>query len=208
MTTKQAFPDATTVYTITANNGSCTGTDSVTVFVNPAPNAFAGNDTTAFINQPLQLNGIDLNNSGLSTYSWSPANGLNNTQIANPIATPGNDITYLLTITTVNGCTSTARINIKVFSQPEIYVPTAFTPNKDGLNDILKARPVGLKEFRLFSVYNRLGELVFSTTDAAVGWNGIYHSKAQPADIYVWIAEGVSYNGTIIRRKGTVALLR
>ena len=204
----EAFPDATTVYTITANNGICTGTDSVTVFVNPAPHAFAGNDTTAFINQPLQLNGTDLNNSGMSTYSWWPANGLNNTHIANPIATPGNDITYLLTITTVNGCAGTARINIKVFSHPEIYVPTAFTPNSDERNDILKARPVGLKEFRLFSIYNRLGELVFSTTDAGIGWNGIYQSKAQPADIYVWIAEGVSYNGTIIRRKGTVALLR
>ncbi|KAA9035488.1 T9SS type B sorting domain-containing protein [Ginsengibacter hankyongi] len=154
------------------------------------------------------MNGTDLNNSGMSTYSWSPANGLNNTHIANPIATPGNDITYLLTITTVNGCAGTARINIKVFSHPEIYVPTAFTPNSDAINDILEARPVGLKEFRLFSIYNRLGKLVFSTTDAGIGWNGIYHSKAQPADIYVWIAEGVSYNGTIIRRKGIVALIR
>ena len=134
--------------------------------------------------------------------------GLNNTHIANPIATPGNDITYLLTITTIYGCTSTARINIKVLSQPEIYVPTAFTPNKDGLNDVLAAKPVGLKEFRLLSVYNRLGELVFSTTDDANGWNGMYHSKMQPAGVYVWIAEGVSFDGGTIRRKGTVALLR
>ena len=204
----KVIPDTTTMYIITARNGNCSATDSITVFVNPMPQAFAGKDTIAFLNQPLQLNGKDLAGAGNSSYSWSPPSGLNNPHISDPVAMPANDITYVLTITTVHGCESSAQVNIKVFNRPEIYVPTAFTPNGDGLNDILKAKPFGLKEFRLFRVYNRFGQLVFSTTDATNGWNGFFHSKSQPAGVYIWVAEGISYNKTVIRRNGTVTLLR
>ncbi len=203
-----ASPDVTTTYIITATNGTCMAMDSVTVFVNPKPQAFAGNDTSTFKNQSLQLRGIDLNNAGSATYSWSPPSGLNNSTIASPIAVVDKDITYLFTITTASGCKSTDNIAITIFDQAEIYVPNAFTPNSDGLNDILNAKPVGLKQFNYFKVFDRQGEMIFSTTNARKGWEGTFRSKPQQAGVYVWIAEGVLFTGEIIKRKGIVTLIR
>lgn len=178
------------------------------MLVNPTPQAFAGNDTIALKNQPLQLKGIDLNNAGSSGYSWLPSSGLNNLTIANPIAIVDKDITYQLTVTTANGCKSRDSILIKIFDLPEIYVPNAFSPNGDGLNDILKVKPVGLKSLKSFRIFDRWGSMLFSTTDMAKGWDGSFKSSAQPGGVYVWIAEGVLFNGEIIKRKGIVTLIR
>ncbi len=89
-----------------------------------------------------------------------------------------------------------------------IYVPAAFTPNGDGLNDILKAIPFGIKEFRHFALYNRWGELVFRTTDPSVGWDGTFRGKKQDAAVFVWIAEAVDFDDKSIKIKGTVILIR
>ena len=63
-------------------------------------------------------------------------------------------------------------IKIKVYMGPEIYVPTAFTPNGDNLNDVVKAIPVGMKQFNYFVIFNRWGQKVFYTTDPSKGWDG------------------------------------
>ncbi|HMG68576.1 MAG TPA: gliding motility-associated C-terminal domain-containing protein [Chitinophagaceae bacterium] len=68
---------------------------------------------------------------------------------------------YILTASTPEGCYSKDSLNIKVYKGPEMYVPTAFTPNHDGKNDLLKVIAVGLKEFHYFMLYNRYGQLVF-----------------------------------------------
>ena len=182
--------------------------DTVIITVLPPGNVFAGRDTTITINQPLQLNAVDVNNSGFINYTWSPALGLNNTLIKNPIAVVSLDITYTVTARTADGCEASDDINIKVFVKPELYVPTAFTPNNDGLNDVIKVIPVGIKELKYFRIFNRWGELVFSTTDPSSGWNGIYKSQRQNTSVFVWMAEGIDYKGNILQRKGTVTLIR
>ena len=159
----EAFPGVTTTFIVTASNTFCTAIDSIIVFVNPIPQAFAGNDTTVTLNQTVQLHGLDLNNTPNATYSWSPSAGLNDANIATPVATATNDVAYLLTITTGNGCKSVDTINIRVFDKTEIYVPNAFTPNSDGLNDILKVKPVGIAQLKIFKIFDRWGTLVFST---------------------------------------------
>ena len=89
-----------------------------------------------------------------------------------------------------------------------IYVPTGFTPNNDGLNDILKAIPFGVKEFRSFSLYNRWGQLVFRTTDYRRGWDGTIQGKLQDAGVFVWIAEAIGLDDKLIQVKGTTTLIR
>ncbi len=176
-------------------------------FAMPAKIFIAG-DTVVSINQPLQLNAMDMNNSGFTDFTWSPSQGLNNPFIPNPVAILNKDITYTIHASTINRCTDDAQIKIKVFRGPEIYVPNSFTPNGDNANDLLKPIPVGLREFHYFNVFNRFGQLLFSTTNAGIGWDGKIQGKEQNSGTYVWIAEGIDYKGNIIQQKGYSTLIR
>lgn len=182
--------------------------DTVIVRITPAPKVFAGKDTAIAINQPLQLNVVDVNNTGFVSYSWSPSAGLNNPFIKNPVAITDRDITYAVTVRTAEGCQGGDDITVKVFQRADLYVPTAFTPNGDGLNDFAKVITVGIKELRFFTIYNRWGEVVFSTTDASKGWDGRKGGMEQSNAVFVWSAQGVDYMGNIINRKGTITLIR
>ncbi|MFM7709915.1 MAG: gliding motility-associated C-terminal domain-containing protein, partial [Ferruginibacter sp.] len=84
----------------------------------------------------------------------------------------------------------------------------AFTPNGDGLNDVLTPLALGMKSVDLFMVYNRWGQLMFRTTQIEEGWNGKYRGIVQPIGTYVWYAEGTDYTNKKLTRKGTVILLQ
>lgn len=147
--------------TITDPNGCRSLADEqVSVIVAAPPLIGIVRDTVVAINQPLQLNATDANNSGFISYVWSPSTGLNDPFIPNPIAILDRDITYTIKAKTISDCEGAATVNVKVYQGPEVYVPTAFTPGGDGLNDILKVTSVGMKEFHFFSIYNRWGERV------------------------------------------------
>jgi gliding motility-associated-like protein len=182
--------------------------DTVSLNVTPTVKLFAGRDTSVAIGQPLQLNAKELNNSGVNQYSWSPSRYLSDAFIFNPIAKLQSDIVYTVTGKTAEGCQGTATIKIKVYQGPEIYVPGGFTPNRDGLNDVLKAIPVGMKEFHYFRIYNRWGQLIFSTQNPARGWDGTIGGVAQSSGTFVWMAEAVDYTGNPVFRKGTITLIR
>lgn len=182
--------------------------DTVKITILPPVKVFAGRDTLIVANQPLQLTAVGVNGSGFSSFSWSPSFGLNNPFISNPIGIMNRDITYVVTARTINGCEGRDDISIKVFNAPDIFVPTGFTPNGDGLNDIFKPVYAGIRELKYFSVFSRWGELVFTTSSQSAGWNGIYKSRTQDGNVFVWQVEGVDYNGNVIRKKGTVVLIR
>ena len=156
-----------------------------------ATNAYAGNDTTILQSYPFQLHA-----SGGINYNWSPPTGLDNPYIANPVTTLNDDITYILTASTDVGCATTDTLHLKVVKGPEIYVPTAFTPNGDGLNDRFKIIPVGITEILFFQVVNRWGQVIYSSKNAAGGWDGNVNGIPQPAGTYVWMVEGKTTDGT------------
>jgi gliding motility-associated-like protein len=118
------------------------------------------------------------------------------------------NIVYTVTAQTPDGCVAKDEISVKVVNKVDIYVPSGFTPNNDGLNDVLKAIPIGIKDFRIFTVYNRWGQVVFQTKDPSRAWNGMFNGTPQSSDVYVWIAEGISFFGEVIKRKGTVVIIR
>lgn len=169
-------------------------------------NAVAGSrDTAVVLDQPLQLNAA-----GGVRYLWNPAQWLDNSAIANPVALPKNDIEYTVKVSNAAGCFDYASVRVKVFRVvPGIYVPTAFSPNGDGLNDYFKVKSLGLKSLELFRVYNRFGQLLFSDTKfESAGWDGTFKGNSQDPATYTWYAEGTDYRGQKIHKKGYVVLVR
>lgn len=193
---------------VDANGCHSVKNDSVVVTILPQVKIFAGNDTLIAINEPLQLNAQDVTNSNFTSYSWSPSFGLNNSSVKNPVAILDRNVVYIITARTAEGCVAQDDISIKVFQKPDIFVPTAFTPNGDGLNDVLKVIPVGIKELKYFTVYNRWGEIVFKTNNPSIGWDGKYKSQRQDTYVFVWEAMGIDFKGETIFKKGTVTLIR
>lgn len=182
--------------------------DEIRLNVTPAVRIFAGNDTVAAMNQPVQLKATELSTAGVIRYNWAATQFLDNPAIANPIATLPYDYRYTVTGTTADGCEGLDEILIKVYKGPEIYVPTGFTPDGNGLNDVLRAFPVGIKEFRYFRIFNRWGQQVFQTKDPGQGWDGTINGRPQPIGTFSWMAEAVDYQGKLLFRKGTVTILR
>ena len=88
-------------------------------------------------------------------------------------------------------------------------MPSGFTPNNDGLNDLLKAIPVGIKEFRYFRIYNRWGQKIFETTNlTGSGWDGKFNDVPQPEGVYVYMIDATFKDGQKEHRQGNVTLLR
>lgn len=161
-------------------------------------------DTAIVFGQPLQLNAT-----GSEAFYWTPEKWLSNSQISNPIAYPEDNIQYVVHVSDSIGCADTDTIDVKLFKvDPDIFVPTAFTPNGDGLNDIFKPIPIGIKSFNAFRIYNRWGQLLYSSTVKDEGWDGKFKGAAQPTGTFIWYAEGVDYQDKKINKKGYVVLIR
>ncbi|HMJ47506.1 MAG TPA: gliding motility-associated C-terminal domain-containing protein, partial [Ferruginibacter sp.] len=161
-------------------------------------------DTSVIEGQPLQLYA-----SGAFRYLWDPSRWLNNSNSPTPVATPLQNITYKVTGTDANGCQGSDTIRVLLYNlEADMYVPTAFTPTGDGLNDEIKPILLGMKSLTYFRVYNRFGEMMFATTQMGKGWNGIYKGKPQDTGTFVWMAEGITYKGQVKRKKGYVILIR
>ncbi|HRN56195.1 MAG TPA: gliding motility-associated C-terminal domain-containing protein, partial [Agriterribacter sp.] len=118
------------------------------------------------------------------------------------------DAAYTVTATSDAGCPSTDTLFIKVYEGPEFYVPGAFTPNGDGKNDVFRFTAAGMTAIHYFKIFNRYGQLVYSSTDPSLGWDGNCNGKPQTTDTYVWMIEGKDYLGNSVKRKGTVTLMR
>jgi gliding motility-associated-like protein len=203
-------PSATTAYILSVfDTKGCPkpGTDTVVVTVLRDINAFAGRDTSVVINQSLQLNAT-----GGKLYSWSPSTGLSATDIPNPVAIfdeEDESIRYRVLAYNEAGCVDSAFITVKVFKTlPSVFVPTAFTPNGDGRNDILKPIAAGMQRLDFFGIYNRWGQLVFSTSINGKGWDGTLSGTPQGSGTYVWMVKAVDFTGTSYLEKGTVTLIR
>jgi gliding motility-associated-like protein len=203
-------PASTVTYHLTVKGANgCLSVDSAvaTVVVSPPPKVFAGNDTAVVIGQTLQLNAVDVDTSGFTSYVWSPAEGLSDADIADPTAVVSANITYTVLATTSSGCSATGTIVIGAATVTGIIVPNAFTPNNGGRNDILKVNAFGV-QLNYFRVYNRWGQIVFATADAGIGWNGSISGQPAVSGAYIWMAAGTDDHGRPVERNGTVILIR
>jgi gliding motility-associated-like protein len=187
--------------TVTTDSG-CKKSMLKVIEIHPYPQAYAGPDTVLAFNQPYTMQG-----SGAGAYTWSPATGLSNPNIANPVLTGNRDQTYVLKVGANDRCVDYDTVTIRYFAGPEVYVPTAFTPNGDGINDIFHFTPVSM-QVRSFSIFNRWGEVLYSSTDYRRGWDGTKNNKPQPQGTYLWVAEAINSNGERVIKKGLAQLIR
>ena len=178
--------------------------DSVKVIIPPTVIAFAGNDTIAVKGVPHQLRGT-----GGTNYTWSsPTATLSNPFSQNPLTTLNNDANFFLKVENAIGCAAYDTLFVKVYEGPQYYMPNAFSPNGDGLNDILRGVPAGIANTVYFKVYNRYGQLMFETNQWLKGWDGTFKGKPQPNGVYVWMVKGVDRNNVTVEKQGTVMLIR
>ncbi|MGC4036187.1 MAG: gliding motility-associated C-terminal domain-containing protein [Chitinophagaceae bacterium] len=209
-----ASPLQSTDYVLTIMNAGCPNalTDTFHVDVAPPILVFAGNDTSIVAAQPLQLNATT-NDSSANIFTWTPSTGLSSTEVPDPVANlsahAGSTITYTIRATDAYGCYGEDNIKVTVFTTlPDIFVPSGFTPNGDGRNDIIKPICVGITQLNYFQIYNRWGQLVFSTKEIGKGWDGTINGTLQGTSNFVYIAQGVDYTGKTVNRKGNIALIR
>jgi gliding motility-associated-like protein len=167
-------------------------------------------DITASADQIIDIGqSVQLNVTGGGTqFQWTPPQWLSDPTIMNPVSTPQDDISYVVRATNASGCFDMDTVFIKVRPVDSIYVPNAFSPNNDGLNDNFK--PIMGIRFNLesFYVFNRWGQQVFFTKQKDFGWNGKIGGVEQGAGVYVWYLTAKDRAGNPVKMKGTVMLMR
>lgn len=143
----------------------------------------------------------------VTSYSWTPVTDLSCSSCEGPEATPSVTTQYLLIVADDAGCVVSDSLVVRVTS-PELLIPTGFSPNGDGVNDVFRALNKNLAKYTL-QVYNRWGEKLFETTDPTEGWDGIYQGINQPMEVYTWQCEYL-FAGAPSKKtaKGNVTLVR
>jgi gliding motility-associated-like protein len=183
---------------VTDNNG-CKGFDTTVITtLLPKPSAFLAIDTAICSYGSLELKSLK----PFRQYSWSNSS-------SSPSITITQAGTYWLDATDANNCTGRDTILVRTKECLRgLFVPSAFTPNKDGKNDVLKAMLFGDIENYEFVIYNRWGELVFKTTDISKGWDGSKGGRAQDNGVFIWLCNYQLAGQPKRQEKGTVALIK
>ena len=182
-----ASPKDTTKYMLVVSNSfSCTDTAYVQVNVLKKPAANAGVDKFILSGDSTRLSGT-AGGTNIS-YSWSPSLFMNNTSSLNPTVNPTNDITYILQVASNNNC-GIATDSVKVHVFKAVYVPNAFSPNNDGLNDYWNIPALkAYAEYEIL-VFNRYGEVVYKSKNINTPWDGNLKGKALPTGVYPYVID-------------------
>lgn len=199
----KASPASNSRYGVSVTNTvGCKDTAYVNVNVFTKAIANAGPDKTIIKGRSVILSGTV--QGSYSSVTWSPGTGINNTGILQPVANPAADAMYVLTVQSNNSCgISSDTVLVKVYQ--DVYIPNAFTPNNDGLNDfwIIPAFDA-YPDFKL-QVFDRYGKIVFENSKIPKSWDGRYKSKLLPAGAYVYV---IKLNETDQLLKGTVLIIQ
>jgi gliding motility-associated-like protein len=143
------------------------------------------------------------------TYEWSPmVYWANSYQVANPTVMVTNETLFNIKMTAASSCVTVDTLQVRVFNKRTVYLPNTFTPNGDGVNDIFKINPVGIRELRYFRIVNQWGVRIFETTNLSEGWDGRLNGVREPIASYTWMIEAVDTTGQPVRESGTVTLIR
>lgn len=203
-------PTSTTTFVVNVSNKQgCTAVDSVTVTVSPIGTInSAANPTTIIIGASSQITSTILPG---YTYKWSPVDGLDNPNIANPVAKPKKTTTYTLSATSPDGCIRSLNVTITVTvpecAEPFIFLPNAFSPNGDGKNDVLYLRS-NIADRMTLIIYDRWGEKVFETSNQSVGWDGTFRGKLLDPDVYAYYLSVTCIDGQTFMKKGNVTIIK
>ena len=156
---------------------------------------------------------VNINNAENLNYTWSDnvLSNHNNQGFAIADFNGENHILYTITVSDNNQCTSIDSVYIfaaqSLCQEPYIFIPNTFTPNGDGLNDVLFVRGYNLTEFH-FMIYNRWGELIFKSHDQNTPWDGTFKGKTLAPDVYGYYVQCRCEDGQYFEKKGNVTILK
>ena len=194
----------TRYYVVMTDKDGCSDTMIVNSEVRAVPDVqIINRDTVLKYGQSIQLLA-----SGAFLYSWNPISTLSNPNIVNPVATPTEPTTYHVFGLAENGCRNEDSIRINIDYRDNLYVPSAFTPNGDGKNDVFRVSNITFQKLQEFRVFNRWGQEIFSTTDANKGWDGSWKGVPQDMGSYQYLVRVAYPDGYIETYKGNVTLIR
>jgi gliding motility-associated-like protein len=189
-------------------------TGFVTVTVKPNPVINAGSDKTVLAGVPTVLTTVS--SPFVTRYFWTPSFGLTCTSCAAPVLLPNTSLEYVVTAFTDFGCKSSDSIRINVLcNKGAFYIPNAFTPNNDGVNDRFEIKGFGILKVNRLAVYDRYGHLIFERKDFKPGlnpndgWDGTVNSVAvATATTFIYVAQITCLDGTAYNMKGTVVVVK
>ena len=192
-------------YTVTLTNGACT--TSTVITINPIISTFTISPNITI----QQGSSTQINSSVGTSYTWTPITNLSCTNCSNPIVNPNQTTTYCVnsfdgTCTYTNCVTITVEIPCVV--NKNYSAPNAFSPNGDGNNDefCIKGLSNCISSFEI-SIYNRWGEMVYSSTEADFCWDGKYKGSTLDPAVFVYYLKGIYLDNTEILKKGNITLL-
>lgn len=190
----------------TSPNANCVSSKDMTIVVNEKDpiEYVTPSDTTINYGESVEL----MVHSNANIFLWDPITYLDNPTEAITNAKPEKDMEYQVISIDTYGCRDTASVKIKVRYKSHLAIPSAFTPNGDGLNDIFKIVNSNFERLLSFTVYNRYGQEVFHTTDINKGWDGNVDGQPAATDIYFYVIEYVLPTNEHRIQKGDVTLVR
>ena len=197
------------------DNNMCTWDTTLTIVQAPPVAVSLGPDIELILGESVQLNAItNLAPADIQSFSWDPTDWLSCTDCFGPFATPLDNITYTFTIVDRNGCLGQDQISLVVDKRPNIYVPSGFSPNGDGQNDVITvfAGP-GVVLIDIFRIYDRWGDKVFEDggfepNDLTRGWNGVFRGKPMDPAVFAFYIKATLLNGEQVLIKGDITLVR
>lgn len=177
---------------------------SISVFENPVAR-FSFSPTQAQVNTPTAFTNLS---AGAISYKWLFGDG-DSSLVRDPVhqyRSTGTFETCLIAINE-NGCADTVCANIDALVENSMDVPSAFSPNGDGINDKIFVRGYGIAKMN-FRIFNRQGLLMFQSTAPSMGWDGKFKGALQPMDVYAYMVDVEFSDGTKAQKKGDITLLR
>jgi gliding motility-associated-like protein len=183
----EVYPDATSVYSVSViDSRGCSITENMTVTVNStSTTAFASPDSIVIGHGLVYLTA---DTAGNQLFQWDPPTWLTDPTVWNPIADPQDTVTYCVTVTGYNGCKDTSCVDVLVvIPPPAIFIPTAFTPNGDGINDTWQIiANNACYTLDVVRVWNRWGMKVFDRSDGGSEWDGSLNGQPQAMETYFY----------------------
>ncbi len=204
--------DTYTIKLRVIDTSTCNVTDSTaqTISVSDKPTAgFNFSPVAPQENIPFTFTNLSF---GASNYKWIFGDGDTLVTVSRDIVTShfyNSSGIYNVCLVTYNdfGCTDTACQQVEAIVIPVVDVPSAFTPNNDGVNDFVSVKGFGIQTME-WRIYNRWGQLVFQGNNPEQGWDGRYKGAIQPQEVYVYVLDATFSDGTKYRKKGDITLLR
>ena len=208
------FPDSSISYTVFATDSAECFSDTRVVNIKVFDSAHIDPMEDVFVDYGTQFQLSPNYSSNITRFNWSPTGNLNCISCPSPQGIATISQRYLLKGTTPDGCVANSSVNVYLNCEGNLLLPTAFTPNGDGLNDWYYPISFGYKYIQTFIIYDRYGNKVFERKNfqpnvPSLGWNGRYHNEAKDiTKSFVYYIEGVCYSNKVISKKGSVILIK